>query len=147
MLSKYSVAFYLVSLLPALLLTKQRTIFLNRHLYQALALAFLIFLPNLIWQYVNHFPVIYHMHELSTTQLQYVPLSVFLLKTIADVSTLLFHLGSGVFLSAHASKRQAFYIFMLGICRCNCHTDCGFMEKVITRWDYTLFFSPLVHSR
>ena len=82
MLSKYSVAFYLVSLLPALLLTKHRTIFLNRHLYQALALAFLIFLPNLIWQYVNHFPVIYHMHELSTTQLQYVPLSVFLLEQL-----------------------------------------------------------------
>lgn len=82
LLSKYSVAFYLVSLLPALLLTKQRAIFLNRHLYLAIGLAFLIFLPNLIWQYINHFPVIYHMKELSSTQLQYVPQSVFLLEQL-----------------------------------------------------------------
>ena len=78
LLSKYSVAFYLVSLIPALLLTRQRSIFLNKHFYYAMGLAFLIFLPNLIWQYVNHFPVIYHMHELTTTQLQYVPPAEFL---------------------------------------------------------------------
>ena len=78
MLSKYSVAFYLVSLLPAILLTRHRTIFKNRHLYYALGLGFLIFLPNLIWQYVYHFPVAYHMHELTSTQLQYVPPSQFL---------------------------------------------------------------------
>ena len=78
MLSKYSVAFYLVSLLPALLLTKQRYIFLSRHLYYAMGLAFLIFLPNLIWQYVNHFPVFYHMNELTSTQLQYVSPASFL---------------------------------------------------------------------
>ena len=78
LLSKYSVAFYLVSLVPALLFTKQRTIFQNRHLYFALGLAFLIFLPNLIWQYTNHFPVFYHMHELTSTQLQYVPPADFL---------------------------------------------------------------------
>jgi lipoprotein signal peptidase len=82
MLSKYSVAFYLISLLPALLLTKQRTIFLNRHLYYALGLAFIIFLPNLIWQYTHHFPVVYHMRELSSTQLQYVPPSSFLLDQL-----------------------------------------------------------------
>src|SRR5664279_2547759 len=39
LLSKYSVAFYVVSLLPALLLTKQRTIFRNKHLYYAMGLA------------------------------------------------------------------------------------------------------------
>jgi Dolichyl-phosphate-mannose-protein mannosyltransferase len=82
LLSKYSVAFYLVSLVPALLITKQRTIFSNKHFYFALGLAFLIFLPNLIWQYVNHFPVIYHMHELATTQLQYVPPAQFLTEQV-----------------------------------------------------------------
>jgi len=78
LLSKYSVAFYLISLLPALMLSKQRTIFLNRHLYYAVGLAFIIFLPNLIWQFANHFPVIYHMNELTSTQLQYVPPASFL---------------------------------------------------------------------
>jgi Dolichyl-phosphate-mannose-protein mannosyltransferase len=79
LLSKYSVAFYLISLVPALLLTKHRTIFLNRHFYFALGLAFLIFLPNLIWQFNYHLPVFYHMHELTTTQLQYVKPSSFLI--------------------------------------------------------------------
>jgi 4-amino-4-deoxy-L-arabinose transferase-like glycosyltransferase len=78
LLSKYSVAFYIVSLLPAILLTKERTIFLNRHLYFALGIVLLIFLPNLIWQYENHFPVVYHMNELTSTQLQYVPPSEFI---------------------------------------------------------------------
>jgi Dolichyl-phosphate-mannose-protein mannosyltransferase len=78
LLSKYSVAFYILSLLPALLLTKQRIIFLNKHLYYSLGLAFIIFLPNLIWQIMHHFPLIYHMHELTSTQLQYVPTADFL---------------------------------------------------------------------
>ena len=78
LLSKYSVAFYLVSLLPALLLSRQRNIFLNRHFYFAMGLAFLIVLPNIIWQYTNHFPVAYHMQELTSTQLRYVPPADFL---------------------------------------------------------------------
>jgi hypothetical protein len=82
LLSKYSVAFYLISLLPALLFTKQRIIFLNRHFYITLGLAFIIFLPNLIWQYMHHFPVFYHMHELSSTQLQYVKPSTFLIDQL-----------------------------------------------------------------
>ncbi|HZZ75277.1 MAG TPA: glycosyltransferase family 39 protein [Puia sp.] len=78
LLSKYSVAFYIISLLPALLLTKQRIIFRNKHLYYSLGLAFVIFLPNLIWQILHHFPLLYHMHELASTQLQYLSPADFL---------------------------------------------------------------------
>ena len=72
MLSKYSVSFFVVSILVGLLLTRQRKIWLNPHLYGAALLAFLIFLPNLLWQYHHHFPVVFHMKELQRTQLQYV---------------------------------------------------------------------------
>jgi 4-amino-4-deoxy-L-arabinose transferase-like glycosyltransferase len=76
MLSKYSVAFYTVSVLAGILLTKHRTIFTNKHFWLAALVGFVIFLPNLIWQYTHHFPVLYHMRELRETQLQYVsPLS------------------------------------------------------------------------
>jgi 4-amino-4-deoxy-L-arabinose transferase-like glycosyltransferase len=78
LLSKYSVAFYIISLLPALLLTKQKIIFRNKHLYYSLLLAFIIFLPNLIWQFLHHFPLAYHMHELASTQLQYLTPADFL---------------------------------------------------------------------
>lgn len=68
-LNKYNITFLILGLLPALLLTEHRRVFLNRHLYWAAALAFLLILPNLIWQYVNHFPVIHHLKELAATQL------------------------------------------------------------------------------
>ncbi len=76
MLSKYSVAFYTASILLGLVCTRYRTIFVNKHFWFASFLAFIIFLPNLLWQYQNHFPIIFHMKELQQTQLQYIsPLS------------------------------------------------------------------------
>jgi hypothetical protein len=70
--SKYSVAFFVVSILIGALLTRWRKIFLNKHLYIAALIGFLIFLPNLIWQYNRHFPVFVHMQELRERQLQYI---------------------------------------------------------------------------
>ena len=76
MMSKYSVAFFTVSILIGILLTKYRYVFLNKHFWIAALIGFLIFLPNIIWQYKNSFPVIHHMKELQETQLQYIsPLS------------------------------------------------------------------------
>ncbi|HMH33226.1 MAG TPA: glycosyltransferase family 39 protein [Puia sp.] len=76
MLSKYSVCFMVFSVLLGLLLTRERRIFRNKHLYFAGLLAFLVFLPNLLWQWIHHFPVLHHMKELQETQLQYIsPLS------------------------------------------------------------------------
>jgi len=72
MLSKYSVAFFIISILLALLITRNRKIFLNKHLYVASLIGLLIFLPNLLWQFRYHFPVIEHMRELHQFQLQYV---------------------------------------------------------------------------
>ena len=72
MLSKYSVAFFTVSIFIGLLLTRHRNIFLNKHFWYSLLGAFIIFLPNLTWQYYHHFPVLHHMKELQQTQLQYI---------------------------------------------------------------------------
>jgi len=76
MMSKYSVAFFTVSILLGVFLTRYRTIFSTKHFWYAALISFLIFLPNLAWQYENSFPVIHHMKELQQTQLQYIsPLS------------------------------------------------------------------------
>jgi hypothetical protein len=82
MMSKYSVAFFVVSVFIGLLLTKERKIFTNKHFYYSLAIALIIFLPNFIWQYIHHFPVAYHMKELQRTQLQYVTPSSFLINQL-----------------------------------------------------------------
>ncbi|WP_223271847.1 glycosyltransferase family 39 protein [Algoriphagus ratkowskyi] len=68
-LNKYNIDFQVLGLLPALLLTSERKIFKNPHFYTAFALAFLIALPNLIWQWQNDFPVLWHMRMLSQNQL------------------------------------------------------------------------------
>ncbi|MEO6818396.1 MAG: glycosyltransferase family 39 protein [Ginsengibacter sp.] len=68
-LNKYNIAFLLTGILPAILLTKKRKIFLKREVYYASALAFVLILPNLLWQYDNNFPVVHHMKILAETQL------------------------------------------------------------------------------
>jgi hypothetical protein len=87
-LNKYNILFLVFGLVPALLLVPQRIIFLNKHLYYAAILALLIILPNLIWQYQNHFPVVHHMQLLTKTQLVHVDRMVFLKEQV------LFFLGS-----------------------------------------------------
>ncbi|MDE3236670.1 MAG: glycosyltransferase family 39 protein [Bacteroidota bacterium] len=72
MLSKYSVAFFIIGVMVGLLVSQHRKIFLSKHLYFAAAIALCLFLPNLLWQYNHHFPVAHHMKELQETQLQFI---------------------------------------------------------------------------
>lgn len=71
-LNKYNIVFLMLGLLPAILLTAQRKIFVQKKLYLAVVLALMLILPNLIWQYNNDFPVIRHLGELAETQLVHV---------------------------------------------------------------------------
>ena len=71
-MSKYSVTFFIAGIIAGLLITKNRNLFLNKHLYLAALLAALIILPNLAWQYFHKWPVIHHMKELRETQLQFI---------------------------------------------------------------------------
>lgn len=80
MMSKYSVAFYTASIAAGLLVTRHRKLLLHKHLYIAALIAFLIFLPNLFWQYNHNFPVVTHMQELQETQLRYINPSDFILS-------------------------------------------------------------------
>ncbi len=87
-LNKYNFVFLLLGLFPAILLTPQRKLFVNKHFYYAVLLGGLLILPNLVWQYNNHFPVFHHLDELARTQLVNVKRSDFLKEQ------LLFFIGS-----------------------------------------------------
>ncbi|WDF60618.1 glycosyltransferase family 39 protein [Flavobacterium sp. KACC 22758] len=87
-LNKYNILFLLIGLLPALILSKQRKILAEKKLYFALFLGLILILPNLLWQYNNHFPIVHHMKELSETQLVNVNRADFLKEQ------LLFFIGS-----------------------------------------------------
>lgn len=68
-LNKYNIVFLLIGILPSLLITEHRKVFLKPGLYFAILLGVVLVLPNLIWQYKNNFPVFHHLKELTETQL------------------------------------------------------------------------------
>ncbi|HTE31064.1 MAG TPA: glycosyltransferase family 39 protein, partial [Chryseolinea sp.] len=87
-LNKYNIVFLLIGFLPAILITGERRLLLDRRLLIAAALGILIVLPNLIWQYQNQFPIFHHMKLLADTQLVNVNRWDFLMEQF------LFFLGS-----------------------------------------------------
>jgi hypothetical protein len=87
-LNKYNIVFLLIGLVPSLLITEHRKIFLKTTFYFAILLSLILILPNLIWQYNNNFPVLHHLKELAETQLVNVNRVEFL------KNQLLFFLGS-----------------------------------------------------
>jgi len=68
-LNKYNIAFLLIGLLPAILLTEHRNVFAKKEFYVAMALGLLLIAPNLLWQYQRNFPVFHHLQLLAETQL------------------------------------------------------------------------------
>jgi hypothetical protein len=116
MLSKYSVAFYTVSILLGLLFTKHRTVFFNKHFWYASLIGFIIFLPNIIWQWQNHFPIVVHMNELQQTQLQYINPVGFLTDQLLLFFPCFFIWLTGLF-NALSSKQYRFiglaYVFVI----------------------------------
>jgi hypothetical protein len=68
-LNKYNFLFLICGLIPAILLSRQRRLFAKKEFIYAILMALILILPNLLWQYHNHFPVYYHMKELTETQL------------------------------------------------------------------------------
>lgn len=71
-LNKYNIAFCILGLLPAILFSAHRNLFLKPQLYFAILIAFLMIAPNLAWQLKNDWPVFKHMTELQETQLVHV---------------------------------------------------------------------------
>lgn len=70
-LGKYSTAFYIIGFAAAMLVTNQRRWLASKHFYFAMALGLCICLPNLVWQYTHHFPVMHHMELLNRQQLKF----------------------------------------------------------------------------
>ena len=61
---KYSIAIFGLAVVGGLLLTRHRRIFLNKWLWIGGLAAFLIFLPNVIWNVRNHWPFLELMHNI-----------------------------------------------------------------------------------
>ena len=73
---KYSIAIFGSGMVVGLLLTKHRRVFLNKWFWAAGIVAFLTFLPNVIWNIHNHWPFLELMHNIRASGRD-VQLSVF----------------------------------------------------------------------
>ena len=115
-LNKYNIGFLLLGLLPALLISKQRMLFKNRHLWFAALFALVLVSPNIIWQVRNNFPVVNHMQTLVATQLVNVKRSNFLVSQLyffpgAHLTILLAFISFFVY-QPHKIYRVFFYAFV-----------------------------------
>lgn len=64
---KYSIAIFGLALVLGLLLTRHRRLVFNRWFWVAGAIAFLIFLPNVIWNVQNHWPFLELMRNIRAS--------------------------------------------------------------------------------
>ncbi|MDQ4123640.1 MAG: glycosyltransferase family 39 protein [Acidobacteriota bacterium] len=67
LMNKHSMLFFGAVLVAGLLLTNERKAVLNKHFWLGGAIAFLIFLPNIIWQFQNDFATLELLQNVQKT--------------------------------------------------------------------------------
>ena len=115
-LNKYNILFLIIGIFPAILITQQRKIFFEKSFYIALTIGLILIAPNLIWQYVNNFPVVHHLNELTRTQLVHVHRLDFLKNQLLFYTGSLLVIGAGIyallFYSPFYKYRSFFWAFI-----------------------------------
>jgi len=117
LLTKYTMGFFAIALIISLLLTKQRKMLWNRHVFIAAIIAFVLFLPNLIWQFQHNLPVITHMKTLQKSQLNYIKPGDFISQQILvnGIALFLWLVGLGFLIFSFKLRKYQFmaYAYLL----------------------------------
>lgn len=111
MLNKYTMALFILTLIAGLAISPQRKLLINRTWIYAFLIAFLIFLPNLIWQITYDLPVIAHLNELKQKQLDHIKPSEFLIQLLVTHASASVVWLSGLFY-IFISKSNKRYLFL-----------------------------------
>ncbi len=107
MLNKYTMAFFVLALVIGLLVTPQRKLLFQKAWLFSALIAFIIFLPNLIWQINNGFPVVKHMRELRETQLDNInPIDFLLQQLLIHASGLFIWLAGLIYFIVSRNAKQ-----------------------------------------
>jgi hypothetical protein len=110
-LNKYSIVFFSAAFAISLLVSKHRYLYISKYFLIALAVGFAIILPNLIWQYQNNWPILYHMSELRETQLIHVRLSNFLFEQLTMNTQSFFIVFGGLLVLLFFKKEKQYRLF------------------------------------
>jgi hypothetical protein len=112
--NKYSITFFILASLAALLLSPYRKIFLTKYFLFAGLSSILLILPNIIWQHLHGWPVIHHMSELQRTQLVNVTLLGFIIDqlVINFPGIIVWVTGLVIFLSRKELRNYRFLVYI-----------------------------------
>lgn len=115
--NKLSFLFIGAGLAIAFLLTGLRKNFLSKELWIGVALAVVIFLPNIIWQIVNGFPTLEFMHNAALYKNKAMGLTEFFLNSVFELNPLnfLFLLTAFYFLFFNKEGRRFIVIGIMYI--------------------------------
>jgi hypothetical protein len=110
--NKHSTVFFLGALVVGLLVTAERWLFTSKWFWIAVGLAFVIALPNVIWQYQHHFPTLEDLRNVKAThknvELAPLPFIGQQILMLAPVSALVWIAGLGFLLFHREGKRYRF---------------------------------------
>jgi len=118
-LNKYSIVFFYTAFAISLLISRYRYLYLSKYFLIALLTGLIIIFPNLVWQYQNNWPVLFHMAELRETQLVHVRLSDFIFgQFLMNLQALLLWLAALLVLLFYKKEKQYrlfgfIYIFLI----------------------------------
>ena len=85
---KYDALFFIFGLSALLLFKRTRKALLQQHFWKNLIVIILLLLPNLIWQYVNDFPVLQMFGRLYATQLDHLSRAGSLGRLLIEINPL-----------------------------------------------------------
>ena len=113
LLNKYSIVIFASALIAGLLLTSQRRLLFTPWLLLGGAIAFLIFLPNLVWNIQNHWPFLELMRNVRATGKDIVlPPGRYLLQQVLMMNPASFPFWFGgllfYFFSRHTKRYRVF---------------------------------------
>jgi len=107
LLNKYLIGIEFLAILIGFAFSPYRGIFTRKYFWFAVALAFLVFLPNLIWQLLNNLPVVTHMKALNESQLVHVDrLQFFTDQVFMALMGSLFVIPGIVYFSLSGKKKE-----------------------------------------
>jgi len=110
--NKHSTVFFLGALVVGLLATPQRRLLASKWFWIAAALAFAIALPNVVWEYLHHFPTLEDLRNVKSihknVELPPLPFIGQQILMLAPVSALVWIAGLGFLLFHSEGKRYRF---------------------------------------
>lgn len=123
LMNKHSMLFFGFALVAGLILTPARKVFLDKYFWLGGAIALLIFLPNIIWQFQNNFATLELLQNVQKSGKNVVmsPLEFFVsqIMTLLPVSLPVWIAGIWFFLADKTGKRFRFlgiaYIVLLAV--------------------------------